>query len=115
MKQPPEHAAESPLDELEDRLQAALAGRVARAGKTGAGSPWPLLDSGALALDDDTWRYMSKLNPSQVAPYRELRHALSKIKLNALAVGTDGRKRPLVASLPAAAIRRRPLTEARDE
>jgi hypothetical protein len=63
--------------------------------------PWPLLDSGALALDDDTWRDMSKLYPSQVGPYRELRHSLSKMKLSALAVGGDGRNRCLLGAFGA--------------
>jgi hypothetical protein len=63
--------------------------------------PWPLLGSGTLALDDDTWRDMSKLYPSRVGPYRELRHSLSKMKLNALAVGADGRNRCLLGAFGA--------------
>jgi hypothetical protein len=62
---------------------------------------WPLLDSGALALDDDTWRDMSKIYPSQVGPYRELRHSLSEMKLNDLAVGSDGRNRCLLGAFGA--------------
>jgi DNA polymerase I len=38
--------------------------------------PWPLLESGRLALDDDTFREMARAYPS-VSPIRELRHALS--------------------------------------
>lgn len=54
--------------------------------------PWPRLASGALALDDDTFREMARVYPS-VAPVRELRYALSQMRLADLAVGADGRNR----------------------
>ena len=38
------------------------------------GIPWPRLKSGALALDDDTFRQQAKAYP-MIAPLRELRHA----------------------------------------
>ena len=53
---------------------------------------WPRLESGALALDRDTFRDMAKAYP-QIALLRELRHALSDLRLNNLAVGKDGRNR----------------------
>ncbi|MDB5340536.1 MAG: polA 2 [Planctomycetaceae bacterium] len=56
------------------------------------GIPWPVLDSGRLNLQDDTFRQMAKQHPA-VAPLRELRHTLSQLRLNDLAVGTDGRNR----------------------
>ena len=59
------------------------------------GIPWPVSDTGRLKLDDDTFREMSKISPS-VAPLRELRHALSELRLNDLAVGADGRNRCLL-------------------
>jgi hypothetical protein len=62
------------------------------------GIPWPRLDSGALALDDDTFREMARSYPVQVAPIRELRHALSQLRLNELAVGPDGRNRVLLSA-----------------
>jgi DNA polymerase I-like protein with 3'-5' exonuclease and polymerase domains len=58
--------------------------------------PWPRLESGALALDDDTFRDMVKCYPG-IAPLRELRHALSGMRLNDLAVGRDGRNRTLLS------------------
>ena len=58
--------------------------------------PWPVLDSGQLCLDDDTFRDMAKIYPA-VAPLRELRHALSELRLNDLAVGSDGRNRCLLS------------------
>src|SRR5262249_38248472 len=59
------------------------------------GIPWPRLPSGDLALDDDTFRQMARGHP-QVAPLRELRHALGQLRLEDLAVGPDGRNRVLL-------------------
>ncbi len=53
------------------------------------GIPWPRLPTGALMLDDDTFRERAKSYPI-IAPLRELRHALGKMRLNSLAVGRDG-------------------------
>ena len=57
--------------------------------------PWPRLESGQLALDDDTFHERSKALPA-VAPLRELRHALSEMRLNKLAVGSKGSSRNAV-------------------
>jgi DNA polymerase family A len=59
--------------------------------------PWPMLESGALALDKDTFRQMAAAYPS-VAPMHELRHALSELRLNDLAVGQDGRNRTILSA-----------------
>jgi DNA polymerase I len=59
--------------------------------------PWPMLESGALALDKDTFRQMAAAHPS-VAPVHELRHALSELRLNDLAVGQDGRNRTILST-----------------
>jgi hypothetical protein len=61
------------------------------------GIPWPRLDSGGLVLDDDTFREMARAYPAEIGPLRELRHSLSQMKLNELAVGTDGRNRCLLS------------------
>jgi hypothetical protein len=61
------------------------------------GIPWPRLDSGELALDDDTFRQMARAYPAEVAPIRELRHALSQMRLQELAVGADNRNRCLLS------------------
>jgi DNA polymerase family A len=61
------------------------------------GIPWPRLPSGALALDDDTFREMARAYPREVGPIRELRHALSQMRLHELAVGSDGRNRVLLS------------------
>ncbi len=57
---------------------------------------WPRLDSGKLDLSDDTFREMAKAYP-QVSPMRELRSSLSALKLNDLAVGSDGRNRTMLS------------------
>jgi hypothetical protein len=62
------------------------------------GIPWPRLESGALALDDDTFREMARAFPAEVGPVRELRHALSQLRLQELAVGSDGRNRYLLSA-----------------
>jgi hypothetical protein len=64
------------------------------------GIPWPRLASGALALDDDTFREMARAYPA-VAPLRELRHALGQMRLHELAVGADGRNRCMLSAFGA--------------
>ena len=58
--------------------------------------PWPLLETGRLDLSDDTFRERAKAYP-EVSPLRELRSALSDMRLNDLAVGRDGRNRTLLS------------------
>lgn len=61
------------------------------------GIPWPRLESGSLALDDDTFREMARTCPA-VAPLRELRQSLGEMRLfSDLAVGADGRNRCLLS------------------
>jgi hypothetical protein len=61
------------------------------------GIPWPQLESGKLDLSDDTFRQQAKAYP-KVAPLRELRSALSELRLNDLAVGRDGRNRTILSA-----------------
>jgi DNA polymerase I len=58
--------------------------------------PWPRLESGRLDLSDSAFRQMAKAYPT-VSPMRELRSALSELRLNDLAVGQDGRNRTLLS------------------
>jgi hypothetical protein len=60
--------------------------------------PWPRLPSGALALDDDTFREMARAYPAEVGPIRELRYTLGQLRLNDLAAGPDGRNRCLLSA-----------------
>jgi hypothetical protein len=69
--------------------------------------PWPLLESGALDLEGDTFRQMAKAHP-QVSALRELRHNLSELRLNDLAVGRDGRNRTILSAFRSRSGRNQP-------
>jgi DNA polymerase-1 len=60
------------------------------------GIPWPRLASGALDLSDDAFRQAARGYP-QIAPLHELRSTLSKLRLNGLTVGEDGRNRYMLS------------------
>lgn len=71
------------------------------------GIPWPRLASGALDLSDDAFREMARAHPA-IAPLRELRVALSQMRLSELAVGQDGRNRCLLSAFRARTGRNQP-------
>ena len=71
------------------------------------GIPWPMLESGRLDLSDDTFRQMAKSH-AVVAPYRELRSSLSDLRLNDLAVGSDGRNRTILSAFQSRTGRNQP-------
>jgi hypothetical protein len=71
------------------------------------GLPWPRLESGELALDDDTFREMARSYPD-VALMRELRVSLSQLRLSDLAIGADGRNRCLLSPFRAKTGRNQP-------
>jgi hypothetical protein len=73
------------------------------------GIPWPHLASGALALDDDTFREMARHYP-EVNPIRELRTSLAQMRLSDLAVGADGRNRCMLSTFQARTGRNQPST-----
>jgi len=64
------------------------------------GIPWPTLDSGALDLKQDTFKDMAKIYP-ELSPLKELRSAMGQLRLNDLAVGSDGRNRCLISPFQA--------------
>ncbi len=68
---------------------------------------WPRLDSGALALDGDTFRDMSRVH-AQVEPLKELRGTLGELRLEGLLVGSDGRNRASVMPFRARTGRNQP-------
>lgn len=72
------------------------------------GIPWPRLDSGKLALDANTFKEMAKAYPAEVGPIRELLYTLSQMRLNALAVGEDGRNRTLLSAFRSSTGRNQP-------
>lgn len=69
--------------------------------------PWPTTETGRLALDDDTFRQQARSYP-QVSPLRELRHTLSELKLEKLAVGADGRNRVMLSPFASRSGRNQP-------
>jgi hypothetical protein len=74
-------------------------------GRTGI--PWPRLESGRLDLNDDAFREVARAYPI-VAPLRELRGALSEMRLSDLAVGRDGRNRTILSAFRARTSRNQP-------
>jgi DNA polymerase I len=71
------------------------------------GIPWPRLESGRLSLEDQTFRDMTQAYPA-LRPLRELRVSLSKMRLNDLQVGSDGRNRTLLSAFRARSGRNAP-------
>jgi hypothetical protein len=74
--------------------------------------PWPRLASGALALDDATFRDMARVYPANIGPIREVRHTLAQLKLHDLAVGDDGRNRCLLSAFRSRTGRNQPSNSA---
>lgn len=68
---------------------------------------WPQLPSGTLDFSDDTFKDMSRVHP-QLAPLRELRVTLSRMRLSSLAVGQDARNRCLLSAFRAKTGRNQP-------
>jgi DNA polymerase-1 len=71
------------------------------------GIPWPRHESGSLDLGDSTFRQMAKAHP-QISPLRELRSALSELRLNDLSVGKDGRNRTILSAFRSRSGRNQP-------
>ena len=71
------------------------------------GIPWPRLETGRLDLSREAFREVAKANP-RITPLRELRTALSEMRLNELAVGKDGRNRVLLSAFRARTGRNQP-------
>lgn len=72
------------------------------------GIPWPTLGgSGALALDEDTFRAQTRRWPV-LQPLHELRASLSGMRLTGLEVGADGRNRCLLSPFRAVTGRNQP-------
>ena len=69
--------------------------------------PWPRLDSGGLALNDDTFKQMSRQYP-EIEPLRQLRVSLGEMRLADLSVGSDGRNRCLLSAFQSRTGRNQP-------
>jgi hypothetical protein len=61
------------------------------------GMIWPTYPDGSLIETDQTFRDMAGRYP-HIETLRELRYSLSKLRLNSLAVGNDGRNRALLGA-----------------
>lgn len=72
-----------------------------------AGIPWLRLPSGKLDMSDDAFKEMAKIYP-QISPLRELRDALSKMRLATLTVGDDGRNRCMISPFSSTTGRNQP-------
>jgi DNA polymerase family A len=71
------------------------------------GIDWPRTATGRLQLDRDTFRDMAKRYP-RLEPLKDLRHTLSELRLEKLAVGPDGRNRVLLSPFGASSGRNTP-------
>lgn len=69
--------------------------------------PWPTTPSGRLSLSEDTFKQMTNAYPV-IAPIRELRDNLSKLRLNDISIGQDGRNRTLLSAFRARTGRNQP-------
>lgn len=74
------------------------------------GIPWPRLESEQLDLSDEAFRQMSLLYPI-IAPMREVRATLGRLRLSELAVGKDGRNRAMLSPFGATTGRNTPSSK----
>jgi DNA polymerase I len=68
---------------------------------------WPAYADGSLDETDKTFREMEGLYP-HIGPPRELRYSISKLRLNDLSVGADGRNRTLLGPFGSKTARNQP-------
>ncbi len=73
--------------------------------------PWPTLESGEPALDEDTFKDQARLHPV-LNPLKELRSSLSQMRLNELKIGHDGRNRCLLSAFASRTSRNQPSNTA---
>jgi DNA polymerase family A len=71
------------------------------------GMSWPTYEDGTLDERDRTFREMEGKYP-QIGPLRELRYSISKLRLNDLAVGNDGRNRTILGAYGSKTARNQP-------
>jgi DNA polymerase-1 len=71
------------------------------------GIPWPRTATMRLALSEDTFKSMARAYP-EVAPIREVRDNLAKLRITDLTVGSDGRNRCMLSPLRARSGRNQP-------
>ena len=69
--------------------------------------PWPRRPTGALDLQEKTFREMARSHP-EIAPLQELRYSLSQLRLSNLTVGSDARNRCLISPFRSKTSRNQP-------
>jgi hypothetical protein len=69
--------------------------------------PWPVLESGKLALDEDTFKDQARVHPT-LQPLKELRSSLSQMRLSDLKIGHDCRNRCLLSAFSSRTGRNQP-------
>lgn len=74
------------------------------------GIPWLKSDTGALKLDDDTFKEQAAVWPI-LGPLRDLRQALGRMYLPDLQIGRDGRSRTLIGPFSSKTGRNQPSTK----
>jgi hypothetical protein len=72
---------------------------------------WPITTRGTPKLDDETFKEIGRGHP-EVETMRQLRHAQGQLRLNDLAVGTDGRNRQILSAFRAKTSRNQPSNAA---
>lgn len=75
------------------------------------GIPWPTTEQGRLKLDEQTFKDMGRAHP-EIETMRQLRHALSQLRLADLAVGTDNRNRTMLSAFRSRTGRNQPSNSA---
>ncbi|MDO9540410.1 MAG: DNA polymerase [Methanocalculus sp.] len=73
------------------------------------GIAWPRTETGKPSLSDDTFKDMTKTHP-ELQGLKDLRYILGQLRLNALAIGSDGRNRTLLSPFRAKTGRNQPST-----
>ena len=74
-----------------------------------AGISWPRLETGSLALDEDTFKEMARAYPEAIGPLRDvLRIHRGELKRLELTVGSDGRNRYLLSAFSSKTGRNQP-------
>jgi DNA polymerase-1 len=73
------------------------------------GLSWPLLSSGEIQLTEDVFREMSEIHPC-ISPLRDLRVALSRMRLIDISVGQDGKNRCMLSPFKSKTGRNQPST-----
>lgn len=77
------------------------------------GIQWPVTETGAIALDRDTFREMARVYPNEIGPLKELLQLhRGELKKLGLTVGSDGRNRYMLSAFGSSTSRNQPSNTA---